>query len=68
MPYVTGLHEEEKVVYYIQTRGAYDVRAADERLTEKGCINVQLWAVDPSFENEIFAEMYAAKSTEIRPL
>ncbi len=67
MAFVTGLNEKEKVVYYVETREPYDVTSATERLLECECINIQMWAIEPNFENEYFAK-YAQNAANIRPL
>jgi len=68
MAYVTGVNEKEKVVYYVETKGSWAVPDAEHRLLEKECVNLQLWAVGPTFENEYFAKAYAEKANEIRCL
>ena len=68
MAYVTGVNEKEKIVYYVETKGAWDTPDAEQRLVEAGCASIQLWAVGPTFDNEYFAKTYGEKATEIRPL
>lgn len=69
MAYVTALHKKEKTVYYVETKGAYDVPEAQGRLMEAGCVILHLWAVPPTFENEFFVEKYPPDlAWEIKPL
>lgn len=71
MAYVTGLLKEEKTVFYVETKGVWEVPGAEALLLKKGCepATVTLWAVPPTFDNEHFVKIYPHDvAWEIRPI